>query len=68
MEAISECGEPIFKLTEAVDLDIDAGPIDFDTIAMEIEAIDFERVGMSAVEQLHRPADFATYLGPPAHG
>src|SRR5664279_3705290 len=67
MKAAAERREPVFKLTEAMDLDFDAGTVHFDTVAMEVEAVNLDRVGMSPVKQLHRSANVAPNLRPPAH-
>ncbi len=67
VEAPSERSEPIFELTQAVDVDIDAGSIHFDTVAVKVEATDLERVGMPAMEQLHGPTHFTPNLRAPTH-
>ena len=56
MEAPAERGEPVFKLTQAVDLDIDAGSVHFNTVAVEVDAEDLQGVGVSPMEQLNSPA------------
>ena len=50
VEASAERGEPIFKLTEVVDMDIDVGSVHFHTVALEVEATDLKRVGMPPME------------------
>src|SRR5665811_1779680 len=67
VEAAAERGQPIFKLTEAVHTDVDAGSIHFHTVAMEADATDVKRVGMSAMEELHSAAHFTPNVGSPAH-
>src|SRR5208283_4543035 len=68
VEAPPESGEPIFKLTQGMDVGIDARPIHLHPVMLEIETENLKRVGMPSITQLDSPAHPTPNRWSPAQG
>ena len=68
MESLAEDGEPIFELSQTVDMGMDARSIDVDPVLLRTEAVRSRCIGAPAVAQFCAPAHLTPHLRPSAYG
>ena len=68
VESAAESGEPVFELTQTVDVGQDAQSINVDAILLRAETISRSPIGMSAIAQFGASAYLSTHQRPPTQG